>query len=436
MIPEDLQLPQDIPAERALLGVILNYSEALEEVAHIVREQHFFYPVNGMVYAACNELFLHQQPIDPITVASTLAKSRPQGWVGGRTYLAQLQTEGFVRKNITHYANVVISEYQKRQIITIAQETVWKGRLAHTITAEEFLDETLQKFFSLTGATGRTAEKLGDGAVADYITVLGSPQPPPRLSWPWADLDKILHGLRPGEMTVIGGRPGQGKTALAMNLAIDLGMNKKKAVGIFSLEMSKRQLINRMLAQLATVDSSELQDAKITPQEWERVLEVSIPLSEALIYVDDDSSLSEVDLISKTRKMRYQHDIDCIILDYLQLLRATGKSGNREQEVSGFAQTAKRIARDLDIAVVVLSSLNRGPEFREDHRPMISDFRESGGIENEADVILGLYRDYYYNPKADPQDAEVIVLKQRNGPTGTVHLKFEKKYTMFWSEGE
>ena len=237
-------------------------------------------------------------------------------------------------------------------------------------------------------------------------------------------------------MTVIGGRPGQGKTALAMNLAIDLGMNKRKAVGIFSLEMSKRQLINRMLAQLATVDSSELQDAKITPQEWERVLEVSIPLSEALIYVDDDSSLSEIDLITKTRKMRYQHDIDCVILDYLQLLRATGKSGNREQEVSGFAQTAKRIARDLDIAVVVLSSLNRGPEFREDHRPMISDFRESGGIENEADVILGLYRDYHYNSQADPQDAEVIVLKQRNGPTGTVHLKFEKKYTMCWSEGE
>jgi replicative DNA helicase len=323
--------------------------------------------------------------------------------------------------------------YQKREIIDIAKETVWQG-MSNGVSAEDFLDETLQKFFALTGTTGRTAERLGDGAVSDYLTILSNPQPPPRLSWPWPSLDKILHGLRPGEMTVIGGRPGSGKTALAMNLALDLGMTKRKPVGIFSLEMSKLQLINRMLAQLATVDSSELQDAKISPEQWERVLEGSIKLSEATIWVDDDSSLSEVDLVSKTRKMKYQHDIGCVVLDYLQLLKGSGRSGNREQEVSGFAQTAKRIARDLDIAVVVLSSLNRGPEFREDHRPMISDFRESGGIENEADVILGLYRDYYYNPNANPQDAEIIVLKQRNGPTGTVKLKFEKKYTMFWSE--
>jgi len=432
MLPEINEPPKDTEAERALLGVILNYPETLEEITHILRPQHFYHGKNQEIYLTCTELFLHQEPIDTITVGAALEKAEKLSVVGGRAYLAILQSEGFVRQNVLHYANLIISTFQKRQIIDIARDVVFRGQNSGA-SAEDILNDALQKLFSLTSTTGRIAEKLGDGAIPDYIEILRSPQPP-RLAWPWANLDKILHGIRPGEMTVIGGRPGSGKTAFALNVALDLGMQQKKPVGIFSLEMSKQSLVNRMLAQLATVDSSELRDALISREEWQRVLDVSAPLSESPIYVDDDSSLSEIDLITKSRKMKYQFGIECVILDYLQLLKGTGRGGNREQEVSGFAQTAKRVARELDIAIIVLSSLNRGPEFREDHRPLISDFRESGGIENEADVILGLYRDHYYNPSADPHDAEAIVLKQRNGPTGTIHLKFEKKYTMFWSE--
>lgn len=432
MIPENNAPPSDEDAERALLGTILHYPETLGEVATFLRPQHFYSGAHEDIYSVCSEMYLHQIPIDNITVAAELDKVGRLDRIGGRTRLVSLQSEGYVRQNAVHYANIIFDCYQKRQIIDIARQVVYR-RMEDGLSANELLDEVLQKYFALTGTTGRVAERLGDNAITDYITILQNPQPQ-KLSWPWANLDKILHGLYPGEMTVIGGRPGSGKTAFALNLALDLGMEKKKPIGIFSLEMSKQSLVNRMLAQLATVDSSLLRDADIGADEWERVLEASIPLSQAPIYVDDDSSLSEMDLITKTRKMKYQFGVECIILDYLQLLKPSGKPGNREQEVSGFAQTAKRIARELDIAVVVLSSLNRGPEFREDHRPLISDFRESGGIENEADVILGLYRDHYYNPSANPSDAEVIVLKQRNGPTGTINLKFEKKYTMFWSE--
>lgn len=433
MLPDDYAPPHDLMAERALLGAVIRYPEVLEEVAHSLRPHHFYSVPHETIYATCVELFLHQLPIDNVTISAELEKQQRLGVVGGRTYITQLMGESFERKNASYYAAIISSLSQKRQIISLAQQTVSEG-MGNGLSSEEYLDKTLERFFALTNTTGRIAEKLGSGAVEDYLNILGSGVPPPRLAWPWVNLDKILHGLRPGEMTVIGGRPGAGKTAIAINLALEIAMEQKKGIGFFSLEMSKRQLINRMLAQLASVDSSLLQDAKISPEEWQRVLEVSIPLSEASIYVDDNSSLTEIDLVTQSRKMKYQNKIDCIILDYLQLLTGNSKSGNREQEVSGFAQTAKRIARELDIAVVVLSSLNRSPEFREDHRPIISDFRESGGIENEADVILGLYRDYYYNPAADPLNAEVIVLKQRNGPVGTAHLKFEKKYTFFWSE--
>lgn len=433
MIPENSAPPYDEMAERALLGAIIRYPEVLEEVAHILRPQHFYLPKNEAIYATCLELFLHQQPIDNVTVSAELENQQKLGIAGGRTYVTQLMTESFERKNAPYYAEIVSSAFQKRQIIDIAQETVIRG-MTNGVSASEYLDETLAKLFALGNASGSSAEKLGEGAVESYLNVIKNPQLIQRLKWPWPPLEQILHGLRPGEMTTIGGRPGSGKTAIAMNLALKLAMEQKKAVGIFSLEMTKTQLINRMLAQLAEVDSSQLQDAKISAMEWQKILEVSIPLSEAPIYVDGNSALTEVEFITQSRKMKYQNNIDCVILDYLQLLKSSGKAGNREQEVSSFAQTAKRIARELDIVVIVLSSLNRGPEFREDHRPMISDFRESGGIENEADVVLGLYRDYYYNPSGNPYAAEVIVLKHRNGPVGTAHLKFEKKYTYFWSE--
>lgn len=433
MIPELGEPPQDLEAERSLLGAIISYPESLEKIAHTLRPQHFYLDIHGAIYSACLELFLHQNPIDGITVGAFLEKNGQLDRIGGRAGLWRLTSEGYVRQNVTYYADIITGLHQKRQIINIARETIATG-LSNGISAQDFLDITIQKLFQLTKSTGHVAERLGDNAVPNYLESLSKAEPPPRLAWPWANLDNILHGLRPGEMTVIGGRPGSGKTALAMNLALDLGMEKKKTVGIYSLEMSKTQLVNRMLAQLATVDSAHLQDAKVSPEEWERILRVSVPLSEAAIHVNDNSSLTEIDFITESRKLKFQYDVNCIILDYLQLLKGTGKAGSREQEVSSFAQTAKRIARELDIAVVVLSSLNRDPERREDHRPMISDFRESGGIENEADVIIGLYRDYYYHPQADPLDAEAIVLKHRNGPTGVAHLKFEKKYTMFWSE--
>lgn len=433
MIPENSAPPYDEMAERALLGAIIRYPEALEEVAHILRPQHFYFHRNEVIYATCLELFLHQRPIDNVTLSAELENQQSLNMIGGRSYVVQLMQDAYEWRNAVHYAEIVSSTFRKRQIITIAQETVTRG-MTNGISASEYLDETLAKFFALGNSSGTSAEKLGEGAVESYLNVIKNPQLIKRLTWPWPPLEQILHGLRPGEMTTIGGRPGSGKTAIAMNLALKLAMEQKKAVGIFSLEMTKTQLINRMLAQLAEVDSSLLQDAKISAMEWQKILEVSIPLSEAPIYVDGNSALTEVEFITQSRKMKYQNNIECVILDYLQLLKSSGKPGNREQEVSSFAQTAKRIARELDIAVIVLSSLNRGPEFREDHRPIISDFRESGGIENEADVVLGLYRDYYYNPSGNPNAAEVIVLKHRNGPVGTAHLKFEKKYTYFWSE--
>jgi replicative DNA helicase len=405
----------------------------LDKIALTLRPQHFYHPIHRDIYQVCLELYTRNQPVDTVTVGAALDLTGNIQYYGGRTFLAILQQGSGMASNIEAYSNIIIETSKKRRAVEIARNAILRGTGSAT-TADELIDQTIKGLFDLALDTSNSnIERIGEREVGTFLEALQATERPGRLPYPWPSLDKLLRGLRPSEMTVICGRPGMAKTSMGVNIALHLAMECNVAVGIFSLEMSKQNLVNRMISQLAKIDSSRLRDADIDTDEVTRVLEVSIPLAESPLYIDDDPSLDETNLVIKARKMRWQGKIQCIVLDYIQLMRGSGKM-NREQEVSSFSQTARRVARELEIPIVVLAQLNRGPEFREDHRPLLSDLRESGALEQEADVVLGLYRDHYYNPSANASDAEVIVLKHRNGETGTVHLGFNKKLTTFWSK--
>lgn len=396
--------------------------------------QNFYQESHKLIYQACLDLYTKNESIDSITVGAKLAKEEQIERIGGRTYLAVLQGSSFgIGNDISVHASLLTQLSKKRRTLAILQNNL-KAGISGDIVAATIIDRTIKQLFDLaTDSSDSNVERIGEREVGDFLETLGAPKPANRLLWPWPRLNALLSGLWPSEMTVICGRPGMAKSSMAVNLALHLAMKERVPVGIFSLEMSKRTLVNRMLSQLSGVDSVRIRDSKLSEEELQKVYEAALPLAEAPLYIDDDPGLSESDMIIKARKLRWQVKIGCIIVDYLQLLKSSTKAINREQEVSSFSQAARYIARELQIPVVVLAQLNRAPELRQDHRPMLSDLRESGALEQDADVVIGLYRDHYYNPESDPSEAEVIVLKHRNGPTDTVKLGFEKRLTTFYS---
>jgi len=428
-------LPQNIEAEQSVLGGILIDNEALHKVLEIIEPNDFYRDNHKKIFLAFLELFENNTPLDIITVTELLQKKGELTNIGGATYLASLVDSVPTTANITHYAKIIKEKSILRSLIAKATDIVNMGFEASEDVAE-ILDKAEEAIFSITQQriqtsyysikeiikqTFKTIEELS--SKRDSVT--GIPTG-------FVDFDRLTAGLQPSDLIIIAGRPVMGKTSFTLNIAQHAATRAGVPVGFFSLEMSKEQLALRMLCAEARINSQKIRSGFLSERDWLRLTDAAATLSEAPIFIDDTPALSVLEIRAKARRLRSEHNIGLIIVDYLQLMKGRGKVDTREREISEISRSLKALAKELNIPVVAVSQLNRRVEERENKRPRLADLRESGAIEQDADLIVFIYRDEVYNEDTpDKGIAEIIIGKQRSGPTGVVKLAFLDKYTRF-----
>ena len=428
--------PQNIEAEQCVLGSILLRQGAIEKIADLLTATDFYKPAHQSIFGTMLALFQKSEPLDIITITNGLKDSHKLDEVGGPAYIAGLTDIVPVSANIAYYAKIVRDKSVLRQLIQTSSEIA--GRCyEEQEDIELLLDSVEQTVFDISSAKSNQAfspmseiikktfenvEKLSERR--EMITGVPSG---------YDDFDKITAGLQSSDLIIVAGRPSMGKTAFAMNVVQNAAMLGKVPCAVFSLEMAKEQLAMRMLCSISRVDSSRLRTGHLNDHDWPKLVRATGMLAKAPIFIDDTPAISVLEMRAKTRRLKSEHDIGLVVVDYLQLMRGRN-TDSREQEISEISRSLKAMAKEMHIPVIALSQLNRSLESRTDKRPMLSDLRESGAIEQDADVICFIYRDEVYNKSPDnPRRgiAEVIIGKQRNGPTGTVDLAFLNTITTF-----
>ena len=429
--------PQNLEAEASVLGGILLENEAFDRVLEIVTPDLFYRESHRKVFRAMMELSDRSEPVDLITLSEFLRAKGELDAVGGTAYLASLANLVPTSANIAHYARIVREKGILRHLITVATGIATRG-LEDQGNVEEFLDEAEKSIFDISekrikpsfvflGDMMNDSIKMVEKLYERKEMVTGVPTG-------FNDLDKLTAGLQPADLIVVAGRPSMGKTAFSLNIAAHAALHAGIGVAVFSLEMAKEQLGLRMLCSEARVDHSKVRSGHLAEREFPALVSAAGRLAEAPIYIDDTPAISILELRAKSRRLVRDRDkkIGLIIVDYLQLMRGMSMVQNREQEISEISRSLKALAKELHVPVIAISQLNRRVEDRGDKRPMMADLRESGAIEQDADVIAFIYRDEVYNKDTtDPGTAEIIVAKQRNGPTDTVRLTFINKITRF-----
>ena len=431
--------PQNVEAERAVLGGVLLEPEAATKAIEIVSPESFYRPAHGKIFQAMIVLFKRHEPIDVMTLAEELKKSGDLDALGGVAALTDLVDGTPTAANIEHYARIVLDKFILRQLIR-ASTDIAQDAYAASREADAILDSAEQKIFKISES------RVSQGFVhikeilkerfeeiqrvhETRMSITGLPSG-------FIDLDKYTAGFHPSDLVIIAGRPSMGKTSFALNIAQHVGLMEKKPVAVFSLEMSKELLVQRLLCSEAQVDAQKVRRGFTSSKDIERLTNAAGLLSEAPVFIDDTPAISTLDMRARARRLKSEHDVALVIIDYLQLARCSDRVENRQQEISAISRSLKALAKELSIPVIALSQLSRAVEARGgDRRPMLSDLRESGAIEQDADLVLFLYRPELYDP-GDPDKqgkAELIIGKQRNGPTGVVPLTFEKTYTRFHS---
>ena len=439
------QLPHSLEAEQAVLGSMLIDSRSVAEVIGIVRPDDFFLQQNKEIYETIYSMFNFSETIDPVTV---LEKMKVQGLATGKTpeYLMQLMEITPTAANVGQYARIVRDRAMLRNLATAAgeiRETVLSG----VGTPEEILESAEKKIYALrNGNAGETLQHIGVVMVGvfDRLDELSrSGNAFPGLSTGLHDLDKKINGLNKSDLLLIAARPGMGKTSLALNIALSVAKESAKTVAFFSLEMSREQLAMRLLSNESFVDNQKLLTGQLSEEDWTKIAIASSALSQTDIRVDDNPSISVAEMNAKCRRLP---NLGLVLIDYLQLMTSAGtgqtsNNANRVQVVSDISRALKIMAKELNVPVICLSQLSRANESRTDKRPMLSDLRESGAIEQDADEVLFIYRDDYYHPDTPEKNvAEVIVAKNRHGETGTVKLQWLPQFTTFadreWKHSE
>jgi len=429
--------PQNLEAEASVLGGILLENDAIDRVLEIVTPDLFYRESHRKVFRAMMELSDRSEPVDLITLSDFLKAKGELDAVGGTAYLASLANLVPTSANITHYARIVREKGILRHLITVATGIATRG-LEDQGNVDEFLDEAEKSIFDISekrinssfvflGDMMNDSIKMVEKLYERKEMITGVPTG-------FNDLDKLTAGLQPSELIVVAGRPSMGKTAFSLNVAAHAALHAGIGVAIFSLEMAKEQLGLRMLCSEARVDHSKVRSGHLAEREFPALVSAAGRLAEAPIYIDDTPAISILELRAKARRLVRDRDkkIGLIVVDYLQLMRGMSMVQNREQEISEISRSLKTLAKELHIPVIAISQLNRRVEDRGDKRPMMADLRESGAIEQDADVIAFIYRDEVYNKDSmNPGTAEIIVAKQRNGPTDTVRLTFINKITRF-----
>ncbi|MDO5675361.1 MAG: replicative DNA helicase [bacterium] len=429
--------PQSLEAEQAVLGTILLQADALNQVVEIIRADDFYRENHRVIFTAMLTLFDRREPHDLITVGTLLADQSKLESAGGAAYLASLTDVIPFTGTLVHHARLIRQKSVLRQLIRTSSELAARCYDApHDIDA--LIDDAERTIFEIAHAkSGQAFQSIGQIVPGTFTRISEQAERGDSITGTatgYADLDRMTAGLQPADMVVLAARPSMGKTALAMNIVQNVAVIKKVPVAVFSLEMSAQALAMRMLCSVGKIDSQRLRTGRLQDSDWPRLQRATAQLSEAPIYIDDTSGMTALEMRAKSRRLKAEHDLGLIVVDYLQLMQGRGNSENRVQEISEISRSLKAMAKELDVPVLALSQLNRSLEHREDRRPQLSDLRESGAIEQDADVILFIYRDEVYNKSETNKNrgiAEIIIGKQRNGPTGTVRLSFLGQYASF-----
>jgi replicative DNA helicase len=433
--------PQSLEAEQSVLGALLIDRDAIVEVADFLRAEDFYRPANGSIFAAVLDLYERREPIDIVTVSETLERAGQLETIGGRTYLSSLANQTPTAVHAVPYGRIVERKAVLRNLISAA------GRIAgigyeDPAEIQEAIDRAERELFSVSqrrvvDGFSRLSRLLHDAYDRlDYLHAHRGEVSGVRTGF--ADLDALTTGLQKSDLVVVAARPSVGKTSFALNIAEYAAVHDGKSVGMFSLEMSKEQLVLRLLSSVSNIDSQRLRSGYLEELDFARIAPAMNALSEAPMYIDDTPSISTMELRTKARRLQAESGLDLVIVDYLQLMQATSTSrdANRVQEVSEISRGLKALARELSVPVIALSQLSRQPEMRESREPRLSDLRESGAIEQDADLVVFLWREKDRPAEEGDDEGEVIKLKlakHRNGPTGEIDLWFKKKQTRFVS---
>ena len=430
--------PQSVEAEQAVIGGLMLAPDSLDRVGDFLTEQDFYRRDHRMIYRGIRELSEKNKPFDAVTLGEWFESNNLSEQIGGIGYLIELASTTPSAANIRAYAEIVREKSVLRQLIEAGTDIVNDGFQPEGRDSQEVLSAAEMKVFRIAeqGRRGRAdfiplreamkdAFQLLQERYENQGTVTGLPTG-------FHDFDEMTAGLQPSDLIILAARPAMGKTTLALNMAEYAALKTKKAVAVYSMEMSASQLAFRLMSSIGRINATRLRTGQLEDEDWSRVNMAIRMLSDVKIFIDDTPALSPDVLRSKARRIKREHDLGLIVIDYLQLMAVPGTGENRATEISEISRSLKALAKELNVPVIALSQLNRGLESRTDKRPVMADLRESGAIEQDADIIVFIYRDEYYNK--DSQDkglAEVIIGKQRNGPTGSVKLKFFGEYTRF-----
>ncbi len=429
-------MPSSIEAEQSVIGSMIMDKQAIIAAGEILISEDFYYSQYGMLFDAMLELFNEGKPIDLVTLQAKLVSMNVPPEISSLEYVRELVTAVPTSANVKSYAQIVKEKSMLRKMIRVTDE-ISNDCYAGTGSVEDTFADAEKKMFNILQSRGggdfvpiknvvMNALKKIDMASKNEGNITGIPTG-------FTDLDYKMSGLQPSDLILIAARPSMGKTAFALNLAQYAAFHENLSVAIFSLEMSKEQLVNRLFALESRVEAQNLRNGTLSDTEWMNLIEGAEVVAGSKLIIDDTPGISISELRSKCRKYKLEHGLDLIMIDYLQLMTGSGKSNeSRQTEISDISRSLKGLARELNVPVISLSQLSRAVEQRPDHRPMLSDLRESGAIEQDADVVMFLYRDDYYNKDTEEKNvAEVILAKQRNGPIGTVKLVWLPQYTKF-----
>ena len=435
----DRTLPHNLEAEKSVLGAILINNTTFNQAAEVVDSLDFFRDAHRRIWEKMVALTDRSEPVDLVTLKDELTRSGELDEVGGPAYISAL-TDGVPRSaNVEYYAKIVKEKSTLRRLIQASNDVLVRAYDAEE-DADNLLDEAERAIFQIADNRMRAGFiRVGELVDAGYQLIEQLQQHKGLVTGVpsgFVDLDEMTSGFQKSDLVIVAARPAMGKTSFVLNMALHAGIEAGKTVGIFSLEMSKEQLFMRMLTSEARVDQHRFRGGFLGEQDYARLVDAFARLHDAKVYIDDTPSVGILEMRAKTRRLKLEHGLDMIIVDYLQLMQGRGRFDNRQQELAQISRSLKILAKELGIPIIALSQLSRAPETRGDHRPQLSDLRESGALEQDADVVIFIYREDMYGDKSAPPSeaqgtAELIIAKQRNGPVGVVRLAFLREYTRF-----
>ena len=441
---EEIVPPQNIEAEQSVLGAMLIDKEAIAKATEILSAEDFYREAHRVIFSAMLEIYNKNEAVDMITVTDILRRDNKLEDVGGIAYITSLANVVLTAANVKYHAEIVAEKSVLRQLVKVSTEIAAMG-YEDNDEVGVLLDTAESRILEISNRKKRADFTPISAVLMDSVQniekLLNNKGGLTGIPTGFNDLDKLTSGLHPSDFIILAARPSMGKTALALNIVQNVALRAHKRVGgdprsvaFFSLEMSKEQLVNRMLCAEANIDSQRLRIGEMKEDDWTHLWDACDVMSKAKIYIDDTAGITVMDMRSRARRLKAEHGLDLIVVDYLQLMQGSGKrntSGDRQQEVSEISRSLKALARELDVPVLALSQLSRGVEARQVKRPMLSDLRESGSLEQDADIVAFLYREDYYNPETENKHTELIIAKHRNGPVDTVNLFFHKQFTKF-----